>query len=465
MVENAKTIFITASRGFIVRNILRSGILDLLKKEGFRIVIFFSGTTEKIPRYLLDEFQDPNVILENITKMPHVFGHKRFAKIVALLVFSRSTWYHSQLGSSNLRRSFFWKYTEILFSFVAGRAHFLKTFARFLEKYVFVRDIYEGYFSRYNPSLVFSTSIVSGILDVEMMKEAARRSIRTVSMPKGWDNITKTLYRFVPDMLLVQNGLMKNAAIRYQRIPEEKVTVVGFPQFDWYRRPDAIESRESFCTSIGLDPKRKIIFFGSEGRWAPNDHAIASLIARWVVDGTFSHPCSLFVRPHFSDIKKGRFDIFKNISPHIAVDESIILSDFFSDNWDPGIEETKKFTNLMYHCDVMVNIASTLALDAVHFDKPIVSAAFKALYHPKDGRDVSRILYTQDHYEWVFQTNAVDLARSDGELFSIIDTCLQDPSRKRKERKVLLDRLCFGNDGMSSERVAGVISRMAQGDV
>ena len=111
----------------------------------------------------------------------------------------------------------------------------------------------------------------------------------------------------------------------------------------------------------------------------------------------------------------------------------------------------------------MVAIASTLTLDATCVDKPIINVAFKALYHPKNGRDVSHLLYSQDHYDWVLETGAADLARSDEELFTAINTYLRDPSYKKKERKVLLDRLCYGNDGRSSERVARVITMMVQG--
>ena len=35
-----KTVFIVITRGFIIRNILRSGVLDNLKRSGCRVVIF-----------------------------------------------------------------------------------------------------------------------------------------------------------------------------------------------------------------------------------------------------------------------------------------------------------------------------------------------------------------------------------------------------------------------------------------
>ncbi len=457
-----KTIFITASRGFIVRNILRSGVLNLLKQDGFRIVVFFCNTTVDIPKELYDEFDDDAVILENAECSPRKSGHVRFAKLTALFVFSKSTWHHSQMGNkTNLKRAFFWKYFELIFSMCASRIGFLKTVARYVEQKFFTYNDYQRYFDLYKPSLVFSTSIVSGSLDVEMMKEAHARGIPTVSMPKGWDNITKALYRFVPNVLVVQNEYMKSGAVYSQRIPREKIAVVGFPQFDWYRRPEILRSREDYCASVGLDPERKIIFFGSEGRWTPDDKNIVSLLAHWVVSDALSMPSSLFVRPHFSALGEHRFDVFKGSSPHVVIDESLTLSDFFSDNWDPSIEETRKFVNLIYHMDVLVAIASTLTLDAACFDKPVVNVMFNVLHHPKTGRDISHLLYTQDHYDWVFKTNAIDLVKSEEELRKSINQYFADPSRKHKERTVLRDTLCNKVDGHASERLADIIRKAA----
>ena len=56
-----KTIFITITRGFIVKNVLRSGGLNELKKRGYRIVIFLA--CREVPEYIKDEFAGDQVIL------------------------------------------------------------------------------------------------------------------------------------------------------------------------------------------------------------------------------------------------------------------------------------------------------------------------------------------------------------------------------------------------------------------
>ena len=57
--KTEKTIFIVVARGFIVKTILRSGVLDELKKRGHRIVVlFFSVRGAPLPETLRALGQD-----------------------------------------------------------------------------------------------------------------------------------------------------------------------------------------------------------------------------------------------------------------------------------------------------------------------------------------------------------------------------------------------------------------------
>jgi len=456
-----KTIFITITRGFIVRNILRSGVLGRLKEAGFRVVVFFDvNGTKMIPEYLKKELEDEQVILK-IAPSTHIKGHSRFAKLTPLLISSKSRWMYSQFMPDKRReRAFFWKYVDLAIFSISSRIGFLKTFSRFIEKSVFSHNVYAPYFEKHKPVLIFSTSIQAH-LDIDMMKESQKRNIPTVSMPKGWDNVTQILYRVVPDVLIVQDEQMKKEAIRVQAIPSTQIEVTGFPQFDWYRKPNVLVSREEYCHSVGLDPNKKIIFYGSEGAWAPDDANIVSTLVRWVnIPGALSCPSQLFIRPHYTDAKTNRLAVFGR-EPNVVVDKNFTLSDFFGDNWDPGVEEIKKFTNLIYHCDLLVTVASTLNLDCVCFDKPLINVAFGVLHHPRSGKDVSPLLYTQDHIEWVLETDAVDLIHNKDDLKESINTALLNPDSKRKEREQLLKKLCYKVDGNSSDRIANTLIRVA----
>ena len=459
-----KTIFIVITRSFLIRNILRSGILDWLKQPGCRIIIFLQTLKGRpVPAYLTKEFQDENLIIERIDDYlsNNIFDrlYRFFVRQTSLLVYTDSTWSYSRAGNINSRqRMFFWKYIERFIFSILTKFHVLKTFVRFLEKKILPR-FYAYYFDTYKPDVVFSTSIISGI-DIAFMKEASLRGIKTIAMTKGWDHASRVLYRFLPDKIIIQNNKMKEYLIKYQRIRGDIIKVCGFPQFDWYTKEGLLMSRGEYISSLGLDPQRKLIFFGSEGAWSPKDYIIVEILAKWVnTEGSLAYPSSLIIRPHYSDIKGTRFNHLRALK-NVIIDDTITYSEVLPSGWDPGQKEIKHFVNLMYHSDIVINIASTLTLDACCFDKPVIAINFGVLHSLRSGKDVTDVYYMMDHYQDVLKTNAVDLVKSERELLESVNRYLVHPDYKSAERKVLLDKLCYKVDGNSSRRIADEILSM-----
>ncbi len=453
-----KTIFIVISRGFIIRNILRSGVLDILVDHGMEVVLLFANVRGKeFPNEIRTEFSG-RVTIEVLPSdtMGNNFKerlYRKFTQLVSFLVYSPSTWIYSKSGTQRqLQRSKFLPYIQRLIYTPLSKISVLKKLARWIEDHIFYDGTYAHLFDTYRPMVVFSTSIVSKH-DIECMKEAKRRGIKTVSMCKGWDNITKILLRTLPDLMIVQNEGLKNDMERVQNFPRNHIAVTGFPQFDWYKRTEIIIPRAEFFAQLGLPADRRLLFFGSEGAWAPDDDRIAETLAQWVNGSeTLVRPCSLLVRPHFSDITNPRFNRFRGI-PNVKLDDNYSFSDFFIDNWNPGVAETKFFVNCIYHSDMMIMVASTLALDAACLDKPVIGIGYNVLHRP-NGEDVSRDLYETDHYRAVVQTQAITMVYSDSELKSAVNNYLTNPTHNQAEREVLRKELCFRVDGNSSKRMA-----------
>ena len=261
-------------------------------------------------------------------------------------------------------------------------------------------------------------------------------------------------FRCVPDHFIVQDEIIRSELARLQQFPPERIYVVGFPQFDWYRRPGVIKPREEHLRGKGLDPDRAVIFFGSQGIWFKQDYQVAEQIYQWIKRDELAKPCQLIVRPHFSNVKNTPLQKLKGLE-HVSYDDSYHISDVFVDNWDPTAAENTDFANTLRHSDVVVNILSTIALDAACFDRPTINALYGGVY--QNGRDVTHKMAEVVHYQWVFATGATLVARSAEELREAINQCLLDPQSKQAERKLLIDRLCYKVDGKSAERIVEVI--------
>ncbi len=451
-----KTIFVIISKGLLVRNILRTSLLRRLSADkNNQIIIIFPESTRGvgIPDYIRSEFETGNVKIELAKHKVLRRWERLFNMFIFKLVFSKSTRLYLQYHINEKKRtgkiSYFLQW--LVFS-PLSKIKWLKKMIRKIDLLVFGDDNYKDIFDKYNPDLVFSTSIITHF-DIEFLKEAKRRNIKTISMPRSWDNLDKFLFRVEPDFLLVQNPVMKREAVRFQALQENTVEVVGFPQFDLYRDPTIFLSKEEYCLKKGFDPALPILFLGSEGPWSKGDDKIF----RGVVDsrGKEIPDCNVLVRPHFGSLKDYNYNEVFVGCQNVFIDDKFTKSDFFMDNWDPSWEDMSDFANSLHHCNMMVTFASTLALDTACFDKPIIAINYGVRF--KKGKDITNIMYSTCHYDWVLDTKAVKLVDTQSELLQQIDFYLQHPEHKHSERKLLLKDLCYKVDGKSAERIANFI--------
>ena len=90
---------------------------------------------------------------------------------------------------------------------------------------------------------------------------------------------------------------------------------------------------------------------------------------------------------------------------------------------------------LLAFCDVFVNMCSTMSLDAICFDKPVVNPVFgnsrNELY------DDQRFL-KYAHYERVVKSGAVAIAKTKEALINAINEALEKPTLRLDKQEKLL---------------------------
>ena len=269
-----KTIFIIITRSFLTRNILRSGTLDLLKKQGHKIIIFFQS--DHIPEYIKKEFAR-----EQVKLLPVNFRMGRWHRLFtrnfsAYLLLTKSTRRRALFFNKNSKERFISKefliktkifpFVRLMALHITSRVWLLKVLYRFISLKVFPQKNknVQNYFNSYKPDLVFSTSNSSHI-DIAFMKEAKRRNIPTISMPKSWDVMPLVYFQFISDYLLVPNKISRDFAIKQQNIPKNSIYTVGLPQFDWYTKKDIIRDKKDYFAGKGLNPAAHLIFLALQG--------------------------------------------------------------------------------------------------------------------------------------------------------------------------------------------------------
>ena len=115
-------------------------------------------------------------------------------------------------------------------------------------------------------------------------------------------------------------------------------------------------------------------------------------------------------------------------------------------------ENQRHLGDTMCYADVVVNVASTIAIEACIFDTPVVNICFDGPGETPYVKSARRY-YSFTHYVNITDRGAVRVAQSPDEMVAMVARYLADPSLDAPgRRQVVLDQ-CQFTDGRSAERV------------
>lgn len=270
---------------------------------------------------------------------------------------------------------------------------------------------------------------------------AREMGIPTATFIFSWDNLTSKGRIAAPfEHFLVWSPLMKAELLRfYPDVNEERVHIVGTPQFDSYADESRILPREEFFARIGADPSRPLICYsGGDSTTCPNEPAQLEAVLELSRRGAFAGNPQWLFRPSPAD-SGGRFAKVRERYPELLFVQPRWIYPA-GGGWThivPTQEDVWFLANLTAHADVNVNVASTMTLDFALRDKPVVNIAFDV---DAGGRSRPWLeYYSFDHYRPVVELGGARVARSPEELARHVNAYLADPSLDREGRRRLVE--------------------------
>lgn len=309
---------------------------------------------------------------------------------------------------------------------------------------------YERLLRAHAPDLVVST-LPHAHEEAPPAIVAKHLRLRTAAWVSSWDNLTsKPAYYTAYDHYFVWSETMRGELRRYY--PESlgaTVDAPGVPHFDWYRRDGMRRSREEHCAAYGLDPARPVVLYGAATpHLAPSEPLIVQRLAR-DLESLEGRP-QLLVRLHPGDSGSRFRDL------NVAVQIPGERGEGSLGGYCPTDEENRELVSTVAHADVVVNLASTLTLDAAVCDRPVVNVAYD-LSPGKRFQALAEQYYTYEHYRTVSENGAMRLARSPEELAAHVSAYLRDPELDREGRRRLADHWCGPVDGGAGHRLASAL--------
>ena len=323
----------------------------------------------------------------------------------------------------------------------------------------------ERLFDRHRPALLVASNPGLIFSEIPLFRTAVRRGIRSMAIDPSWDNFTNKL---IPvrrvDRLIVWNELMKQQAVEIHGYEPDEVLVAGpapgpvFPRRGSRRGPRRRAPTEAFLRKIGADPARKLVTLTTtpSSIYAHHDHVLRVLV-RAMASGAWPFPVQILVRLHPRDTAEA-YREFQGLD-HVFVEKPFRPTVRSGDGLDVDItaESQQHLADTMRHSDVVVNVASTIAIEAAIFDTPVVNIAFDG-ETPSDWVRSARRYYRFTHYVNITRHGAVRVAETPDELVEQVGRYLADPSLDREGRRKVVLEQCQFLDGRSAERVGAFVA-------
>jgi hypothetical protein len=316
----------------------------------------------------------------------------------------------------------------------------------------------DNLFNRVRPVMLISSS--PGLIrsEVPLLRTAARRGVWSMAIDPSWDNFTNKLLpvRRV-NRLIVWNELMKQQAIELHGYDADQIRVAGTPQWDRYFREGVTISRDAFFRRIGAKPGRKLLTVTTTPRelYPHHDHILRVLLEA-IRKQRFAEPAQVLVRLHPRD-DLAHYKGFEEI-PEIILEKPFRRTVRAGDGLavDVTADSQQHLADTLYHSDVIINVASTIAVEAAIFSTPVVNVAFDGDTE-SDFVHSARRYYRFTHYENVTRHRAVRVASTPEELVIDVNRYLIDPSLDAEGRRRVVLEQCQFLDGRSAERVADAV--------
>lgn len=347
----------------------------------------------------------------------------------------------------------------------AGRARVHRPLERCVEQVLLRTTPSRGTSDRMRalqPDLVVVTNPFWFTFEPPIAAAARRLGIPIAAFIPSWDNVS-TKNRMVlryEGYIGWSDSILDELRTAYPHARNAYLAAVGAPQFDvFHDRRFALEPRPEFCQRHGLDPALPIITYAvGSPNFLQERHGAADF-ARRVCAGDLGD-VQVLVRPHPIHARNELRDELAQFAPRVVV-QTIADPDLAVAERTQTDGEITDWVSTFRHSAVVVNLSSTVTVDAAICDVPVVNLDFD----PEPGRPnqalVKDVNHHWPHFSPVAQSGGVWLAQDMDEVARAVRTYLSDPALHRDGRRWIVQHVAGTPDGRAGARLATAIGELA----
>ena len=429
--ENKK-IFILLPDGIGLRNFAYSEFHTIGEKENFDLV-FWNNTPFDLTTLGFTEIK-----IGNSKSHPLTETYKNARKQIELNLNIRKTkdkvydTYRFPFSYTTVKKAIKSSVTQIMtftHSSQYGLTRVRKKIKRKERKTLYYHQCLET-LQKERPAFVFCTN-QRPMTAIAPLLAAQELGIPTATFIFSWDNLPKATMVVETDYYFVWSDLMKKELlIYYPYIKASQVFVAGTPQFEIHFNDKLLISKNAFFKLYNLDLSKKYICFsGDDFTTSPDDPAYLEDTAKAVLElnsrgfnlSIVFRRCPVDFSDRYDSILTKYSDIIVALDP---------LWKPFSSQWNtilPTKEDDSLLSNLVEHCEMVLNLGSSMVFDFVSHKK--VCAYFRYNQKIKLNKKWDLLkCYQYVHFRSMPNKEAVLWINSPNEISAIIEKGITTPS-------------------------------------
>lgn len=252
--------------------------------------------------------------------------------------------------------------------------------------------------------------------------------VPTMGIIISWDNLTtKGVINSNFNKILVWNRYMIEEYHRLYnifKIKYQEVVMVGNPRFDIYHKSETSSKPTiSIKNQYNIPNHHKVILFATS---SPKHYPCHHLILQHLLLYISNKDITIILRQHPTD----RFDYLHKFPNelNLRIDRSQFL--FPDKSTIPNFDFLEGLNALIKSCNVCIQVASTIRLEAAICIKPVISIAYNES-NARDNRHVKN-LYKYAHQIPINKLEIDHMVFSKKELFDRLDKVLAAPDPKNR---------------------------------
>lgn len=321
-----------------------------------------------------------------------------------------------------------------------------------------------------SPQVVLTPTVGLDTKDTLLLRAANQLGIPTVTFVASWDNVFKMERRrsrgdyVIPKFIAVWNQMNYDhvAKIYNQEIDRSRLAITGPPRFDFFYHFDRIPSRDKLFSYLGFasEPHDIPLLHCATTELYPFGYIIKSLHDA-AAAGLISPPPILYASVHpGGDIKKHQtYTKYNAWVKYSFGRRDLILHPDFA--YLPTDEETYLLIALFKHTSVLINQSSTVAIESMAADVPVINVAYGRPFDFLGWRRSGVYRDFKQHYRYITSGHATALAGNSQELIAAVQTYLADPALHHAQRQATLKSLITYTDGGNGRRLLNFVKQCA----